>query len=138
MSRSIITACCLALAACGPRSQFHDYSTPERAARSFIEAGRVGDTASVRESVTASERDGELHIDYGDIGDYSLTLDSLIDDERAVVILQTGTVSSPVACVSEGGQWKVTIRGTLKCMQNALTGTKDEPVSAAREPSAPR
>lgn len=140
MSRFIIAACCLALAACGPRSQFHDYSTPERAARSFIEAGRVGDTQSARQSVAAAERNGDLHIDYGDIGDYSLTLDRLITDERAVVILKTGPVSSPVACVSEDGQWKVTIRGTLKCMQDAPKNSmgNNEPVSVVREPSAPR
>lgn len=120
MTRSIIAACGLLLAACGPKSTFHDYSTPERATRSFLEAGRVGDTASVRESVVAAERDVELKVDYADIGDYSLMLDSLIDDERAVVIMKTGPVSSPIVCLSENGEWKVTILGTLKCMQDSV------------------
>ena len=139
MSRANIAACCLALAACGPKSQYHDYSTPERAARSFIEAGRVGDTASARQSVVKAERSGDLHIDYGDIGDYSLTLERLIHDEQAVVILKTGSVSSPVACLAEDGEWKVTIRGTLKCMRDALTSSPStDEGSTANEPSAPR
>jgi len=117
MRRAMTILSCLALTACGPKSQFHDYTTPERAARSFIEAGRVGDTGSVRQSVVASERDTCGKVDYRDIGDYSITLDSLIEGERAVVILGSGTVQAPIACRMEQGEWKVTIRGTLECMQ---------------------
>jgi len=139
MNRSIIAACGLLLAACGPKSTFHDYSTPERATRSFLEAGRVGDSASVRESVVAAERDADLHIDYGDLGDYSLMLDSLIDGESAVVILKTGPVRSPVVCLAERGEWKVTIRGTLKCMQDALgMGSFADDTQSTRQSSPPR
>lgn len=140
MNRSTIAACGLLLAACGPKSTFHDYSTPERATRSFLEAGRVGDSASIRESVVAAERDTDLHIDYGDLGDYSLMLDSLIDDKSAVVIMQTGPVRSPVVCLVEAGEWKVTIRGTLKRMQKALGmgSFEDAPQSAQQSSRPPR
>ena len=139
MSRVWTAAGCLAVAGCAPRSQYHDYSTPERAARSFIEAGRVGDDASARQSVARAEQDGDLHIDYGDIGEYSLTLERLIHGQHAVVILRTGDIRSPVACVSEEGQWKVTIEGTLACMQEASPKPK-EPTgySAASAPPTPR
>lgn len=117
MRRSTMIFCCLAFTACGPKSKFHDYTTPERAARSFIEAGRLGDSSSVRQSVVADERDSCGSVDYNDIGEYSITLDSLIDDERAVVILQSGKTKAPIACRMEEDEWKVTIRGTLECMQ---------------------
>lgn len=139
MSRLSLTACCLALAACGPRSEYHDYSTPERAARSFIEAGRVGDTYSARQAIARGERDGDLHIDYGGIGDYSLTLERLIHGEEAVVILTTGNVRSPIACVAEGKEWKVTIEGTMEWLQSGrLDVTNLDAAASASAPPSPR
>lgn len=120
MRRSMMILSCLALSACGPRSKFHDYTTPERAARCFIEAGRIGDSDSARQSVVADERDSCGSVDYHDIGEYSITLDSLMEDESAVVILQSGKTKAPIACRMEEGQWKVSIRGTLDCMQQQV------------------
>tara|TARA_R110002072_G_scaffold241027_4_gene399613 strand:- start:38580 stop:38969 length:390 start_codon:yes stop_codon:yes gene_type:complete len=120
MRRSIMTLSCLALSACGPKSNFHDYTTPERAARSFIEAGRVGDTSSVRQSVVAAERESCGNVDYKDLGEYSITLDRLIEGERAVVIMASGKLQTPLACRMEQGEWKVSIRGTLECMQKQM------------------
>ncbi|MFT4515114.1 MAG: hypothetical protein ACI89X_003969 [Planctomycetota bacterium] len=129
MRRSMMILSCLALTACGPKSKFHDYTTPERAARSFIEAGRVGDSGSVRQSVVAKERDSCGSVDYKDIGEYSITLASLMEDDSAVVTLQSGTLKAPIACRMEKGEWKVTIRGTLDCMQKNF---KDLMASAPR------
>ena len=120
MRQSILATCCLLLAACAPKSHCHDYSSPERAARSFLEAGRVGDTDSVRQAVIAAERDSVGHVDYQSIGEYSLTLDRLVDERNAIVTLQTGPIRSPLACIMESGAWKVTIKGTLSCMQEQL------------------
>ena len=117
MRQSIPFAGCLLLAACGPNSTFHDYTSPERAARSFLEAGRIGDSRSVRESVVAAERDSVGYVDYASIGDYTLTLDALSDAQRAVVLLRTGQVTAPLACIKEGASWKVSITATLRCMQ---------------------
>jgi hypothetical protein len=117
MRRSITVLSCLALTACGPKSKFHDYTSPALAARSFIEASRLGDLDSVRQSIVADERNSCGNVDYMDIGDYSITLDHLIENESAVVILQSGTAKAPFACRMELGLWKVSIRGSLECMQ---------------------
>lgn len=121
MRYTFATISTLALCACGPKSKFQDYTTPERAARSYIEAGRVGDDAAMRRSVVAAERDLEQRADYEDLADYSLQLDRLIDDQRAVVLLVTGPLQTPIACQKEGGEWKVSIQGTLACMQQMLS-----------------
>lgn len=123
MRRPMMILGCLALAACGPKSKFHDYTTPERAVRSFIEAGRVGDEGSIRQSLVAAEQDACSNVDYKDIGEYTLVLDRLLEGERAVVLLETGGVKAPVACVMESGEWKVTIHGTLACMQQQMRDT---------------
>lgn len=114
-----LAAVSLLACGCGPESRFRDYSTPERAAQSFIEAGRIGDERSLRRSVVTTERDMELSCDYADLGDYALSLDSLLED-RAVVLLQTGSLSSPIACRLEADGWKVSLRETLNVMQQQL------------------
>ena len=119
---------CLAFAACGPTSRFHDYSTPERAAQCFVEAGRIGDLASVRRSVVAAERDQELECDYRELGTYKLVRDRELDRDHVVVVLQSGTVGSPLACVREADGWKVTIHGSLALLRQML----------AAQPPAPR
>lgn len=110
----------LALGACGPRSRFHDYSTPERAAQCFVEAGRVGDLDAVRASVVTAERDQHLQCDYSDLGPYKLVRDRDLDRDHAVVVLQSGTVSSPLACVREADGWKVSIHGSLALLRQLL------------------
>ena len=122
MRHSITLVFFLGLAACYPKSPDYDYSTPEGAVRSFLEAGRVGDSRSVRESVIAAERKLDLHIDYRDIGEYSLASNKRIDNQSAVVMLRTGTVQSPLACVKEQGAWRVSIRGSLACMKQMRQG----------------
>lgn len=107
----------LTATACGPRSPYNDYTSPERAARSFVEAGRVGDCASVRSALVAAEQNDQLHIDYRDLGKYSLRVDSVTSDQSAVVVLQAGAIRSPLACRKEGQAWKVSIRDSLRCMQ---------------------
>ena len=129
MRRPMMILSCLALTACGPKSKFHDYTTPERAARSFIEAGRVGDAGSIRQSIVADERESCGNVDYKDVDDYSITLDSLIDGESAVVIWQSGVLETPIACRMENGEWKVTLHGTLECMQKQF---EDKMASAPR------
>ena len=60
MRHTIAITTLLALCACGPKSKFQDYTTPERAARSYIEAGRVGDDGAMRRSVVAADLDGVI------------------------------------------------------------------------------
>ena len=50
----------------------------------------------------------------------TITFPSLMEGESAVVILETGNVKAPIACLMEKGEWKVTIRGTLECMQKQV------------------
>lgn len=131
MRHSITLACglagCLALAGCRQASTCNDYTTPQQAARSFLEAGRMGDKASVRAAVVAAERDSVGHVDYQNIGDYTLTFDRWTDDRHAVVMMQTGPLRSPIVCAKEGSSWKVTIQGTLQCMQQMASA----PVASA-------
>lgn len=120
MRRLRTVASLLSLAACGPHSRFQDRSTPERAAQCFVEAGRIGDLASVRASVVAAERDEHPQCDYSDLGPYKLVRDRDLDGEHVVVVLQAGTVSSPLACVREADGWKVSIRGSLALLRQLL------------------
>jgi len=117
-----VAALATLLAGCGrsAKSSFHDLSTPENAARSFLEAGRVGDMDSLRASVVAAERKQELHCDYGELERYELRLDRHLDDEHAVVMLAVGPVESPFAVQREQGEWRVTIHGSLQLMQSML------------------
>ncbi|MFK7738852.1 MAG: hypothetical protein AB8H80_00915 [Planctomycetota bacterium] len=120
-------AAALLLTGCGPTSEYHDYSTPERAAKSFVEAGRIGDVGTMRRSVVAAERKMELSCDYKDLGAYSISLDRLVDDS-AVVLLQAGPKESPLACRLESDGWKVSLRETLTVMQQSVDA----------KPAAPR
>ena len=101
MRHLLLATVTVLFAACSPKSRFKDYTTPERAARSFVEAGRVGDMESFRESVVAAERGQNLTCDDEDLGDYELMLDRRIGDDRAIVMMQLGPVQSPLACVRE-------------------------------------
>jgi hypothetical protein len=132
MRHFITLACglagCLAFSGCRQASTCHDYTTPQQAARSFLEAGRMGDKASVRAAVVAAERDSVGHVDYQTIGDYTLTLDHWIDDRHAVVRMQIGPIHAPIACTKEASSWKVTVQGTLQCMrQMAATPVASAP-----------
>ena len=119
MRRATI-ACCTLLAACGgPRAE-RDYTTPERAAWSFVEAGRIGDLDGVREALVAAERGQDVHCDYSDLGAYELVRDRELDEDHVVVVLQTGRVRVPLACVSEGGRWGVSIHASLALLRQML------------------
>lgn len=120
--RTTISLVCLTLAACGQRSAFVDHSTPLNAARSFVEAGRVGDTDAARASLVAAERNQDISCDYSEIGHYELELVQEFDEDHVVVMLRTGPIESPLACQREGGRWGVSLSATLHLMQQQMSG----------------
>ena len=111
-------------AACACKKPPQDFSSALGAARSFVEAGRLGDIDAVREALVQAERGQQITCDYSQLqeGDYQLVFDSEFDDDHAVVLLQCGPISSPLACVREQGAWKVTLHGSLALMRQQVAG----------------
>ncbi|MCB9876474.1 MAG: hypothetical protein H6835_02640 [Planctomycetes bacterium] len=118
-------------AACGKRPH-QDFTSAVGAARSFVEAGRVGDIDAVREALVVAERRQQITCDYSQLqdGDFALVFDREIDEDHAVVQLQCGPIASPLACVREGGAWKVTMHGSLALMRQQVAEL--QPAAPAR------
>ena len=121
MTRARTIACLLLCASCAPTPEAAEDATPVAAARSFLEAGRRGDTEAARRCLVAAERRRPPHVDYRDLGAYTLCLEGHLDERRAVVTVAVDDVHSPLVTVRQGGRWRVSIRETLRQMQAPRT-----------------
>jgi hypothetical protein len=114
----------MVVTACFDQHPPPDHRTPEAAARTFVEAGRRADLPAVRAALVAAEHD-EPCCDYRDLGDYRLEPLADGSDRRATVVLRAGSMQSTLVCLREHGEWKVSVRESLRSLQKQPTARQD-------------